>query len=324
MTTDILFLGLNRTSVSLGLVMKKNADLIRRTGFDPDNSAIKSAIHMGALDQSSKSLMEGVKEADVIIYSLPAGQLLEVIKTIRSDIKPGCVFISINLIGHDTFDQVSQALPDPNAFITWIPALNPNYIAQQEHGADRAQEDLFIGSHVFISGGFNTRPVALKAGNDLAILAGALPIYSDPTELSGILALSHDFPRLMSAVITRLITSEPGWNEARKLAGYDFQSISDALISFENQHYPGVPLYANRKNLQRLIKMAIDELQEMHAALEIENNLELSTAIKNAIVARQIWQKQRKDMSWLEKSSFNSDAPHSITEMIFGKRGKKS
>ncbi|MGA9398570.1 MAG: hypothetical protein WBV22_09970, partial [Anaerolineaceae bacterium] len=60
------------------------------------------------------------------------------------------------------------------------------------------------------------------------------------------------------------------------------------------------------------------------ATLDIENNPELSATIKNAILARQIWHKQRMDMSWLEKRTINPDAPHSMTEMMFGKRRKKS
>ncbi len=324
MTTNILILGLNRTSVSLGMTMKKSADLLKRTGFDPDSSAVKSAIQMGALDQTSGSLITGVKDADIIIYALPAGQILDVIKAIRSDIKTGCVFVDANPIGHDTFAQLSQALPDPNSFIAWIPTFNPKHSFEQGHGYADAQIDLFLDSHVFIAGDINTRPVALKAGGDLAILAGALPIYTEPDELAGILALSYDFPRLMAVVITKVSTSEPGWNEARKIAGYDFDSLSAPLTSYENQGTPETPLYTNRRNLQRLIEIMIRELQEIHTSLDIENNPELGSAIKNAIVARQVWHKQRMNMSWLEKGPVNPDAPHSLTEMMFGKRRKKS
>ncbi|MGA9397668.1 MAG: prephenate dehydrogenase/arogenate dehydrogenase family protein, partial [Anaerolineaceae bacterium] len=268
MTTNILILGMNRTGVSLGLTMKKSAELIERTGFDPDYSVVKAAIQMGALDRTIESLTAGIKDADIIIYSLPSAQILEVVKAIRSEIKPGCVFIDITPIGHDTFAQLSQALPDPDAFIAWVPALNPKYMLEQDLGPASAHEDLFLNSHVYIAGEINTRPVVLKAGGDLAILAGALPLYTEPDELAGLLALSQDFPRMIATVITRLTTSEPGWNEARKLGGYDFDSISAPLTSFENQGAPEIPLYANRKNLQRLIMMMIQELQQIHATLD--------------------------------------------------------
>jgi prephenate dehydrogenase len=324
MTTHILILGLNRTSTSLGMVMKKSADLIERAGFDPDPSAIKKALHLGAMDRTVESLNTGCKDADIILYSLPEGQMLEVIKAIRQDIKPGCVFIDTNPIGHDTFMQVSQVLPDPNAFIAWVPAFNPKYMLEQDAGPASAQEDLFLNSHVYIAGNTNTRPVALNAGGDLAILARALPLFIEPDELAGILALSHDFPRLMATVITRLTTSEPGWNEARKLAGYDFDSLSAPLTSFEDQGTPEIHLHANRKNLQRLIVLMIQELQQIHEYLDDDMHQELGKLVKNTILARQIWTKQRMDMSWLEKQPVNPDEPHSITELMFGKRRKKT
>ncbi len=324
MTTKIQILGMNRISVSLGMTMKKSGDLIERTGFDPDYSLVKTAIQMGAMDRMAGSLTDGGKDADIIIYALPPGQILEVVKIIQADIKPGCVFINLNPIGHDTFAQLSQALPDPNSIIAWVPALNPKYIQEQDSGPDSAHDDLFLNSHVYIAGEINTRPVVLKAGSDLAILSGALPLFIDPDELAGILALSQDFPRLMSVIVTKLITSESGWIEARKIAGYDFEHLSTLLDSLENQGNPGLPLNMNRKHLQRLIVLMIHELQEVHDSLDIVNNPELGLSIKNTLLARQLWKKQRMEMSWLEKRPIDPDAPHSISEMMFGKHRKKS
>lgn len=324
MTTNVLLLGMNRISMSLGLAMKKSSDLIKRMGFDPDNSILKAALQKGALDQAVESLTAGIKDADIIIYSLSAGQILEVVKSIRTDIKPGCVFIDTNLIGHDTFPQLLQILPDPNAIIAWVPAINPKYMQEVDTGVDSAHEDLFLNSHVYIASDINTRPVALKVGEDLAILGGALPLFIEPDELAGILALSYDFPRLMAAVITKLITSESGWSEARKIAGYDFDNLSAPLTSFEIQSSPENPLYSNRTTLQRLIMIMIQELEQMHSALDLENNKELGASIKNAVISRQVWSKQRMDMSWLEKRPLNPDEPHSISQLFFGKRRKKS
>jgi hypothetical protein len=194
----------------------------------------------------------------------------------------------------------------------------------QDFGPESAHEDLFHNSHVYITGEINTRPAVLSAGSDLAILAGALPLFIDSDELAGISALGQDYPRLMAMTITRLLTSEPGWNEARKIAGFDFDSMSTPLTSFENQGNPEIPLYMNRKHLQRLIVLTIQALRELHDSLDVIDNRELGGTIKNTILARQLWKKQRLEMSWLEKRPIDPNAPHSVTELVFGKRRKKS
>jgi prephenate dehydrogenase len=324
MATKILLMGLNRISTSLGLCFKKGSDLVVCSGFDPEIAVSKAALKLGAVDQITESMSDGVKWADVILYALPSGKMLEVIKSIRPDIKSGCFFVDMNPIGHDTFSQVSEVLPDPKAFIAWVPALNPKYLAEGDSGPESAREDLFQHSHVYIAGDFQTHPEALKLGNDLAKLAGSLPLNIEPQELAGILALSHDFPSLVAAVATRLTTSESGWNEARKLAGFEFNQLSGILSALENQIAPEARFFANRHNLQRLLALMIEELQIIHACLDEDQAADFTDAINNAILARQLWQKQRTTMSWFEYGQIKPEAPQSMTERLLGKRRKSS
>jgi prephenate dehydrogenase len=319
MATNLLILGMNRLSTSLGLVMK-NGNNIHRIGFDPDISNTRAALSAGALDQIVETLSEGVKSADVILYALPIGKMVEVFDSIRQDLKPGCYLVDLNPIGQDTIRQVSKVLPDSTRFIAWFAALNPKYIMDVESGPGGAQEDLFHNSHVYIAGDINAHPEALKLGNDLAVLAGAKPLNTEPEELSGILALGVDLPLLISAVTTGLVTSEPGWNEARKLAGFNFDHISRLLESTENQVTPESRIHINRKNIQRLLSLMIEQLSEIYTSLDEDSPKELGRVIHNAALARQIWQKQRATMSWLDQDRIRSEPLPSMGERLFGKR----
>ena len=136
MATNLFILGMNRLSTSLGLVMK-NGNNIHRIGFDPDISNTRAALEAGALDQMVEILTEGVKSADVILYALPAGKMVEVIDSIRQDLKPGCYLVDLNPIGQDTFNQVVKVLPDPTRFIAWFAALNPKYCGDVESRSGR-------------------------------------------------------------------------------------------------------------------------------------------------------------------------------------------
>jgi prephenate dehydrogenase len=322
MATNILFLGMNRISTSLGLAMKNNREKLKRIGYDPELANTQIALHAGALDQTVEDPKAGVNSADVILYALPAGKLAEVIGIIGPEIKPGCFLVDMNSIGHETFDQIARLLPDPKAFIAWIPAANPKYILDGESGPASAQEDFFHGGHVYVAGDFETHPEILKLGNDLAELAGAHPINIEPDELAGILALDHDLPLLISALVTGLVTSEPGWNEARKLAGFDFARLSSLLELPENQALPEAQMIANRKNLQRLISKLMERLSDIRAELDDPNSKVLGEVMRNAILARQIWQKQRETMSWFEQFQGKPEKPGSVVDRLLGKRQK--
>ena len=90
MATNIFFMGMNRISTSLGLAMKNNSEKLNRTGYDPELANTQFALQAGALDQTFADPKAGVNNADVIIYALPAGKLVEVIGVIGPEIRPGC------------------------------------------------------------------------------------------------------------------------------------------------------------------------------------------------------------------------------------------
>jgi prephenate dehydrogenase len=175
---------------------------------------------------------------------------------------------------------------------------------------------------VYVAGDFETHPEILKLGNDLAELAGAYPINIEPDELAGILALDHDLPLLISALVTGLVTSEPGWNEARKLAGFNFARLSSLLELPENQAMPEAQMIANRKNLQRLINKLMERLSDIRDELDDPDSRILGEVIHNAILARQIWQKQRETMSWFEQVQGKPEKPGNMVDRLLGKRQK--
>jgi prephenate dehydrogenase len=319
MTTDILFLGLNRISTSLGLAMKSNENIIR-TGYDPEPGNMQTALQAGAIDQAVQDPKSGVNAADVILYALPPGRLVEVIKMISPEIKHGCFIVDMNFIGHETFNQVVKHLPDPKAFIVWIPAINPKYMSDGLSSPENAQVDYFHGGHVYVAGDYETHPEALKLGNDLAKLAGSYPINIEPEELAGIVAITHDLPLLISALVTNLVANEPGWNEARKLAGVDFARLSSLLEIPENQLFPERQMISNRNNLQRLINKAMEQLSDIRDTLEDPDPKVLGEMMHNSIIARQIWQKQRETMSWFEQIQGKLEKPGNIVDRLLGKQ----
>ena len=106
------------------------------------------------------------------------------------------------------------------------------------------------------------------------------------------------------------------------LPGLIFDHISMLLDSIDNQVTPESRMSVNRKNIQRLLSLMIEQLSEIYTSLDEDSPEELGQVIHNAALARQIWQKQRTTMSWLEQDQVRSEPLPTMGERLLGKRRK--
>ena len=106
------------------------------------------------------------------------------------------------------------------------------------------------------------------------------------------------------------------------LPDFNFNNISALLESTENQTMPESRIHVNRKNIQRLLSLIIEQLSDIYTLLDEDSPKELGQVFHNAALARQIWQKQRTSMSWLEQNQVRSEPLPTMGERLFGKRPK--
>ena len=71
MTVKITLLGLDRIGLSLGLALMAHKDKLQLTGYDELTERGKQAKKLGAVAQVAKDLPSAVREADILLLSLP-------------------------------------------------------------------------------------------------------------------------------------------------------------------------------------------------------------------------------------------------------------
>lgn len=311
MTVQITILGMGQVGTSIGLALANKKDAILRMGNDRDPGIARRAQKMGALDQIQINLPSAVRKADAVILCVPVDEIKTTLEVIASDLKEGCVLIDTSPVKVGVAAWVSQLLPKERHFVTMTPSLNPVYMDEVASGIDAAHADLFQNSLMAITSLPNTSADALKLATDLAGLLGATPFFTDPYESDGLLAAVHVLPHLLAAALVEATTSQPGWGEARKMAGQAYARVSYPLLDpLESQFY-GQTALLNKENTVRVLDNVIAALRGLRQAVAEENEEELARRIRAAVVARTAWQAQRQKGEWSVQAASAEPLPTS-------------
>jgi prephenate dehydrogenase len=91
MAVQITIVGLGQIGTSIGLALAGKQELIYRVGHDREIGIARRAEKMGALDKVVANLPAAVREADIVMLSLPVDQIRDTLTIIKEDLKAGAV-----------------------------------------------------------------------------------------------------------------------------------------------------------------------------------------------------------------------------------------
>lgn len=298
MTIRMTIIGLGRIGLSIGLALKDNPHQIVRIGNDADPQIEQKALKMGALDEAIHNLHTATADADIVILAVPMDEVRETLTTIAPDLKPGVVVLDTSPLKTLVTRWAKDLLPAERYLVSFSPSLNPECLYPVAPGGETARPDLFKGGLFVISSPPHTHSDALKLASDLAALLGGQPYFADPYEADGLMAAVHGLPQLSAAALLTAITRQPGWREARKLAGQTFIEATEPITHLDDHTQLGQSILLNRENLLRLLDDYIATLREMRDYLEAEDSESLSALLKEAARARTVWWQQRQKGDW--------------------------
>lgn len=326
MTIQITILGLNQIGVSIGLALGKIKDQVTRIGNDREHSIARQAEKMGAIDKIVVNLPSAVRNADVVIMALPVDEIRETIEVIAPDLKPGCVLIDTSPVQGAVAAWAKELLPgEDRYFVSMTPSFNPLYLLEVGDGIEQAHEDLFAKSMMIITSPSGTDESALVLASNLTATLGATPLFSDITEADSLLAYSHILPELLTAALVNVTTEQPGWREARKLAGPTYAITTQAVAQMNETKEFGKTALLNTANVTRMLDQVINELQQLRQAIEEKDVELLHDRIEHARLARQEWLAQRHHADWEPRSNQGVSMPTGgeVIGRLFGIRPRK-
>ena len=298
MTIQITILGLGQVGASFGLALTDKKDSILRVGNDREPEVAKRAHKMGAVDQTQINLPSAVRKADVVMLCMPVDEIKSTLEAIAQDLKEGCVVVDTSPVKVGVAEWAEKLLPKDRHFVTMTPTINPAYLIEAEVGVGAAHADLFKNSLMVITSQPGVEADALKLAADLSVLVGGTPLFADPYEVDGLMAAVHLLPELLAVALVDATVNQPGWTEARKVAGRAYARVTLPLLEPNEADFHGQAALLNKQNTLRVLDNTIASLHTLRQTIAEEDEKGLADLIRNAIKARDLWRAQRERADW--------------------------
>jgi prephenate dehydrogenase len=316
MPVQITLVGLGQIGASIGLALAEHKTIVHRVGHDRDLAIARRAEKLGALDKVMFNLPSAVRQADLVLLALPMDQIRETLEIIASDLKEGVVVMDTSPVKAAVVDWATELLPQGRYYVGLTPILNPIYLHEATAGVEAARPDLFRHGMMAIVAPQRTPSEAIKLATDLTRLLGASPYFADPLEIDGLMAATHLLPQLLAVALLDATIPQPGWHEARKVAGGAYAEGSHALLHATPPQSLRTAVLLNPENVLHRLDNAIFALQAMRHEIATNDSKALDERFGRARYSRDEWWKQRQAADWISESRPQAELPTSSE--VFG------
>jgi len=298
MTVQITIIGTGQIGASIGLALGEHKDLFIRVGHDKDVRVANQAKDMGALDRVNINLPNSVADAAIIILALPLDQIRDTLKFIAPNLQEESVVMDTAPVKSEVLQWAKELLPPKRYYIGLTPVLNPVYLDTLGSGVESAHADLFKNGMMAILSPQGVPSEAIKLATDFSHLLGAEHLFMDPVELDSMMAATHVLPQLIASALLNTTVDQPGWYEARKLAGRPYAVVTSAATQFGEANSLSGQAISTHEHMVRWLDALMENLYILRQLLASKDAEKLLTELSRARLGREKWLAERNTANW--------------------------
>ncbi|NTU55094.1 MAG: prephenate dehydrogenase [Anaerolineales bacterium] len=321
MPVQITIIGLGQIGASIGLALKARGTNITIVGHEKDSRTAKAAQNAGAVDNCKYNLYDSVRDANIVVLALPFAEVRETLELIASDLQEGTLILDTAPSKGTVAAWAKELLPQGRFYVGLFPSIHPDKLHGIDYGVAAASADLFEKSVTVVTAPYGTPENVFKLTTDLISLLGSLPLLMDTDEADGLLGKVQIFPQLAAAALLDATLDQPGWLEAKKLAGRPYAAVTSGLGYHDDAASLREAALENRENMVRLLNSYITSLLQLRDELEDGDREALGKRLENAWNGRVRWFEERSAADWSNREGQKIDTPsigERINHMFFG------
>ena len=322
MTTTIGIVGLGQIGSSIGLALKARGGPERLVGYDRDGGVVRHAVGIGAV-HGAATLKGAVKDADLVFLCLPLSEMRETLRQIAPDLKENAIVLDTAPIKRQLNQWVQEWLPSGRHHLGLVPSLSPASLAINEVGIEAAHAELFHHTIMIVVTHPATPAPVQELGLNIVRLLGAKPMLTDPVESDGIMTTAHLLPQLTSAALIEACVEGGGWQEARKLAGRPFTSVTGGMAYFDDPKSVQAEALSDSARVVHALEVLIASLQGLRDDISNGDSEQVGERLAQSYRTRERWLDERISASWLREGHEPVKIPglgEHLTQMFFGGR----
>lgn len=277
----VTIIGTGYIGTSLGLALKANNPSIEVVGHDREFGRSTEAKKLGALDKAEWNLPTALEGASLVVVATPLNAIERIFSLIGEFLAPGTV--------------ITDTAPLKSPIIGWSKA----HLAGKAH---------YVGGHPIVGFGEGERKPSAElfrertycvvpapdASNEavdqvvrLTQAIGAQPLFLDPFEHDGHLAVVGQLPMIVAASLMNLACGNPSWRDGQRLAGAAFGAATAMALTDPKEQQ--AQLRANRESIVRGIQALQAELSEFARLVDVAADDELLKTLETAQDGRARW-----------------------------------
>jgi prephenate dehydrogenase len=321
MSVQITIVGLGQIGSSIGLALKAHHLDAQRVGHDKDAQAAKESQKLGAVDDVKYNLPASIRQAKIVILALPLAAMRETLEVIAPDLQEGTLILDTAPAKATVAAWAKELLPPGRFYIGLTPAINPEYLHGTEFGVKAARADLFERGLMVVNVPTGTPANVFNLAMEFVSLLGAMPLLMDTAEADGVFSAMHVLPQLAAAALLHTTVDQPGWQEARKLAGRPYATVTAGAAYHDDVLSLGETALENRENTVRLLNAYITALLNLRDTIEANDREAVTERLQDAFQGRMRWLDERVAGEWLKGEAQEIDAPsfgERVNQMLFG------
>lgn len=204
MRVAIVGVGLIGGSLGMALRERRLAEVVVGIGRSP--AALEKALYLGAIDEFTTDLADGVRSADLIVLATPIGQILADLGRLPTLLSPQAVVTDVGSTKAEIAREGDRLLTN-GAFVPGHPMAG-----SERSGVEAARADLFIEATWALTPTDATNREALKVVRHLAQAVGARTIVLDPHSHDRAVAVTSHLPHVLAYALTTLAAAESQCN----------------------------------------------------------------------------------------------------------------
>lgn len=265
------------TVIGLGLMGGSLAGALRGKcrqvlGVTRRSETLDMALAMGFIDHGTTDVVEGVREANVVILATPVRTILRQIEELAPLLPPGCLLMDLGSTKRDIVAAMER-LPSHVQPLGGHPMCG-----KEKSGLEVADPALYQGRTFILTPLPRTSPEALALGWAIAEAIGARPLVLDAWRQDYLVATLSHLPYLLACALVATAdattSSDPaaweivagGFRDTSRVAASDVTMMVDILLTNRDEVVKALRVY--QEQLHRLAQLVeTGDEDELRAAL---------------------------------------------------------
>jgi prephenate dehydrogenase len=215
----VCIVGVGLLGGSLGLALKRKRLATRVIGVGRTASKLETAIRRGAIDEATDSILEGAKDADLVVACVPVKSIVDTLAEAAQVANPDAILTDVGSTKQSITLAARGRLSD-HQFIGSHPIAGGH-----QSGVEHAVGTLFDGTTVVITPTESTSPELIQRITAFWESMGSRTCQLHPEEHDVALAISSHLPHIVAAALAISTPLElipfvgRGWMDSTRIAG---------------------------------------------------------------------------------------------------------